>query len=319
MSIETTETLQATPALRVEGVTKSFDKLRALDAVSFEVPRRCVVGIVGPNGAGKTTLFSIVAGFLIADSGKIEILGEGTPGHPGILGRVSILPQDALFDRNQSILNQLVLIRMLRGASRRQARDDVAEALARVGLSDYLERSAVVLSHGMTKRLGIAQAFLGDPELIILDEPTAGLDPRNAARIRQVIRDLSVESTVVVSSHNLTELQDLCDHVVILDRGVVKATGTMEEIMRSGLRRIDLGFDEDLSADQTATLLSLPAVGSIEARGSGRYELSIDGLGDEPVAAVLRTLLELKAMPKSLRDGSSLEEIFLSLTGDSEE
>ena len=311
-------TTTTTTALRVEGVTKSFAKFRALDDVSFEVPTRCVQGLVGPNGAGKTTLFSIVAGFLIADEGEVRLLGEHGPGARHILGRVSILPQDALFDRNQSILDQLVLVRRLRGGvTRKQARDDVAEALARVGLSDYLERSAVVLSHGMTKRLGIAQAFLGDPELIFLDEPTAGLDPRNAARIRQVVRELSERSTVVISSHNLTELEDLCDHVVILDRGVVKASGTMEEIMRSGLRRLDLTFAADLTTEQLAALGALSAVGAIEARGQGRYELMVEGKGDPPIEEILKGLIAVKAIPSQFRDGSSLEEIFLALTGES--
>jgi len=129
--------------LRVEEVTRSFGSVKALDQVSFDVPTKSIFGLVGPNGAGKTTLFSIIAGFLKPDGGKIEILDGLPPESPDLLGRVSILPQDALFDRNLSILDQLVFYRRLQGASRRVARDEVAAALTRVGLGSYSRAGSV--------------------------------------------------------------------------------------------------------------------------------------------------------------------------------
>jgi ABC-2 type transport system ATP-binding protein len=307
------------PALRLDGVTRSYGSRKALDGVSFTVPRLSVLGQVGTKGSGKTTLFSTIAAFLRPDSGTIRILGDHSPGDPALLGRVSILPQDALFDRNLMIIDQLILYRRLQGATAAQATVEVREALVRVGLGEYLDRSVTVLSHGMTKRLGIAQAFLGSPELIFLDEPTAGLDPRNAGRIRRVIRELSEHSTVVVSSHNLAELEDLCDQVAILDRGVIKATGTVAELMeRQGRRTLELELPAPPSEELRRQLAAHPGVRSL-AGTEGRLAVMLDATGPEPVAAVLRTLLDAGLVPRSFHDGGSLEEVFLSLTDESPE
>lgn len=305
--------------LSIRGLTRTFGTFTALNNVTFDVPRGTIFGLVGPNGAGKTTMFSIVAGFLQPTQGSIELLGSHAPGATELLGRVSILPQDALFDRNLMILDQLVLYRRLQGATGAEAKAEVADALTRVGLGDYLERGAGVLSHGMTKRLGIAQAFLGNPDLIILDEPTAGLDPRNAKRVRDVIRELSENSTVIVSSHNLAELEDLCDHVVILDRGVVRLAGTMTEAMQGGERRFEVTFPEDLTEEQLAEFEACAGVVEATGFGAGRYEFRIGELGDPATVAFLETAIRLGILPVSFRDGTSLEEIFLSLTGESPE
>ena len=303
--------------LSIKGLTRNFGTFTALNDVTFDVPRETIFGLVGPNGAGKTTMFSIVAGFLQPTKGSIELLGSHSPGARELLGRVSILPQDALFDRNLMILDQLVLYRRLQGASGAEAKAEVAEALTRVGLGDYLERGAGVLSHGMTKRLGIAQAFLGNPDLIILDEPTAGLDPRNAKRVRDVIRELSENSTVIVSSHNLAELEDLCDHVVILDRGVVRLAGSMTEAMQGGERRFEVTFPDELTAEQLSALEGCHGVVDSTALGAGRYEFRIGELGDPSAVAFLEEAIRQGTLPVSFRDGTSLEEIFLSLTGES--
>jgi len=306
-------------ALSVRGVTRRFGAIVALDRVSIEVPRRSIFGLVGPNGAGKTTLFSILAGFLRPDEGSVELFEGLGPGDRRLLGRMSILPQDALFDRNLMIADQLVLLRRLEGVGRREARAEVARALDRVGLHDYLERGVAVLSHGMTKRLGIVQAFLGEPELIILDEPTSGLDPRNAKRIREVIRELAAHSTVVVSSHNLFELQDLCDHVAILDRGAVKAQGTMAEITQ-GIRRLELELDRPLTPEETTALAGIEGVGAMEQVGASQYHFALvhtePAARDRAIRAFLGELLRREITPKGFREGSSLEEIFLRLTGE---
>ncbi len=320
--MSTSPAVPPSSALDLEGVTRTFGKLRALDGTTLSIPKRSIFGLVGPNGAGKTTLFSVIAGFLQPDAGRIEILDGLAPGDSRLLGRMSILPQDALFDRNMTIVDQLMLLRRLEGASRRNARLEVAEALTRVGLGDYLERGVSVLSHGMSKRLGIVQAFLGDPELIFLDEPTSGLDPRNAKRVREVIRELSVHATVVVSSHNLFELQDLCDHVAILDRGVVKAQGSMSEITR-GARRLEIELERTLVGEERAAIEALAGVRVAEDLGGGRYIFPLEAIeneqGNRTVRAILGELLRREITPRSFREGSSLEEIFLQLTDDTSE
>jgi ABC-2 type transport system ATP-binding protein len=306
-------------AINITGISKQFGSLKALDEVTFAVPAQSVFGLLGPNGAGKTTLFSIIAGFLKADGGSLDVLGRNVQQISELQGRVSILPQDAEFQRNTPIMEQLVFFRMLDGQDRATAVAEVQESLELVGIGDYAKRGARVLSHGMTKRLGIAQAFLGSPELILLDEPTAGLDPANARQIRDLIQSLRERAaTVVVSSHNLSEIQDLCDHVAILDRGRVVAAGSVAEIT-SASRQLDLRLSRRLEAEETAGLLALAGVTAVEPANAADYVIKLDlsdGLDwDASIAAILGTLLELGVVPRSLREGQSLEQHFLSVTG----
>ncbi|HET7131253.1 MAG TPA: ABC transporter ATP-binding protein, partial [Gammaproteobacteria bacterium] len=154
-------------AIRVAGISKRFGAQRVLDDVTFDVPAQSTFGLLGPNGAGKTTLFSIVASFLKADSGSIEVLGKNPARRISELeGRLTILPQDAEFQRNMPIVEQLIFFARLGGRGRAAAEREAHGCLELVGLGDYAKRSARTLSHGMQKRLGIAQAFLGNPEVI---------------------------------------------------------------------------------------------------------------------------------------------------------
>jgi ABC-2 type transport system ATP-binding protein len=308
-------------AIRVDNVSKSFGNIRALDGVTFDVPPQSVFGLVGPNGAGKTTLFSIVANFLKADGGNIEVLGQDPKRISNLRGRLAILPQDAEFQRGTSIVEQLVFFRMLDGQERAAAEREARECLELVGLHDYAKRSARTLSHGMTKRLGIAQAFLGSPEVILLDEPTAGLDPANARQIRDLVQALRERATVVVSSHNLAEIQELCDRVAILDHGRVVTYGAVRDLT-SASRELDLRLSRALDDAELARLRSAAPIATIETRNAPDYQLRLDlGPGrdfDEAVAQVLRALLDIGAVPRRLYEGRSLERHFLEVTGDSD-
>jgi len=165
------------PAVSIKNITKIFGKQRALDGVSFDIPQGSVFGLLGPNGAGKTTLFSCIANFLKPASGSIEVLGVDVERVGELRGRMTILPQDALYQANVPVREQLEFFAALNGMTKQQAADETTRVLTMVGLMDAQKKNARALSHGMTKRLGIAQAFMGQPEVIVLDEPTAGLDP----------------------------------------------------------------------------------------------------------------------------------------------
>ncbi|HEY0714783.1 MAG TPA: ABC transporter ATP-binding protein, partial [Polyangia bacterium] len=199
--------MDATPALRFVDVKKRFGARTALAGLSLEVPRGSCFGLIGPNGAGKTTAFSLACGFLQHDAGSIEILGQ--PGFsPGQLkGRVLAMPQDAVLGRETRCLEHLIYFGRLQGLSTADARREGERALEEVGLSDRRDARTKTLSHGMLRRLAIAQALLARPELILLDEPTSGLDPRHAHELRELLRRTHVDGrTIVVSSHNLHEL-----------------------------------------------------------------------------------------------------------------
>jgi ABC-2 type transport system ATP-binding protein len=305
-------------AVHIQHISKRFGDIAALDDVSIDVPPHSVFGLLGPNGAGKTTLFSIIANFLNADIGNIEVLGHDTRRISALQGRLTILPQDAAFQRSTPILEQLIFFRMLDGQDRATAEQEVSHTLELVGLGDYAKRGARALSHGMMKRLGVAQAFLGSPEVILLDEPTSGLDPANARQIRDLIQELRERTTVVISSHNLAEIQELCDHVAILDKGRLVANGSVAELT-SESRELDLRLSRRLDEQELDRLTSLPVVASVKPGGATDYSVHLDlgegGDWDEAVASLLRELLEIGAVPRRLHEGQSLERHFLAVTG----
>lgn len=308
------------PAIRVIGISKRFGAQRALDGVTFDVPAQSAFGLLGPNGAGKTTLFSIVASFLKPDAGSIEVLGKDPTRISELAGRLTILPQDAEFQRNTPIVEQLTFFRMLDGRDRAAAEREARECLALVGLDDYAKRNARTLSHGMQKRLGIAQAFLGNPEVILLDEPTAGLDPANARQIRDLVADLRRRATVVVSSHNLAEIQELCDHVAILDRGRLVTSGAVADLTASS-RELDLRLSRPLEEAELARLTAAAPVDAIDGSNAPEYQLKLrleaNRDWDAAVALVLKALLDIGVVPRRLHEGRSLERHFLEVTGDS--
>lgn len=312
----------------ITGLSKSFGRIQALKNVSFDVPSHSIFGLLGPNGAGKTTLFSIVADFLKADAGTVEVLGIDTRTISRLRGRLSILPQDAQFQRNVPILEQLVFFRLLAGQTKQQAQQEVLHTLDMVGLQSYAKRRVGSLSHGMLKRLGIAQAFLGQPEVILLDEPTEGLDPAGARQIRDLIKQLQQRATLMVSSHNLAEIQELCDHVAILDQGKLVLAGSVDEITRAD-REYNLCLSRPLQNSELECLSSIEGVrniktlshpGATHGKGPAEYLVTLDLSGDDidqdaVIAAILRGILDMGVVPRKLAEGHSLESHFLEVTG----
>src|SRR4029079_12369567 len=184
---------------------------------------------------------------------------------------------------------------------------------------DYAKRSARTLSHGMQKRLGIAQAFLGDPEVILLDEPTAGLDPANARQIRDLVASLRKRATVVVSSHNLAEIQELCDYVAILDHGRLVTSGAVTDLTAAA-RELDVRLSRPLDEAEIARLTALAPIDAIDGRNAPDYQLKLrlatHDAWDDAVALVLEALLDMGVVPRRLHEGRSLERHFLEVTGD---
>ncbi|WP_137221086.1 MULTISPECIES: ABC transporter ATP-binding protein [Shewanella] len=204
--------------IQCDNLSKQYGNKLALDTVSLTLTEGAPIALVGPNGAGKTTLFSLLCGYIQPTNGSISILGH-KPGSKALQGLLSALPQDAALDPNFSIVSQLQFFAQLQGMTASAAKQEALRVLALVDLSESAEAKPKSLSHGMSKRVSIAQALIGSPKIVLLDEPTAGLDPANAKKIRQIVKDLSDHTTFVISSHNLDELEKLCDQVVYLERG----------------------------------------------------------------------------------------------------
>lgn len=208
--------------IECHGLTKRYGNKKALNNVDFELQSGQPIAVVGPNGAGKSTLFAILAGYMPATSGEARILGHKV-GSPELIGRIGALPQDAMLDPNLTIAQQLSFLARLQGFSRVDSVKEASRVLELMQLCEVSKEKVTALSHGMKKRIAIAQALMGEPELVLLDEPTAGLDPANARNIRQQVMALAGETTFLISSHNLDELERLCAEVLYLDQGELKA------------------------------------------------------------------------------------------------
>jgi ABC-2 type transport system ATP-binding protein len=305
------------PAVKVINLTKKFARQVALDGVDLEIPQNSLYGLLGPNGAGKTTLFSIAAGFLKPTGGSIEVLGVDVGRISELRGQLAMLPQDAAFQGSIPVIEQLTLFSRLNGLDKVAARSAAEQALEIVGLPEVARKAARALSHGMMKRVALCQAFLGDAKVIFLDEPTAGLDPDNARRIRELVKELTRDKTVVFSSHNLQEVQDICDHVCVIDKGKVVESGTMESLTGSTfLVRIELV--SPLSPEARGALQALPVVEGIELTSEKEFNLRLNVSGsdkEEAMKAIYGTLAGFEIYPRSVFEGASLEARFLEMTG----
>ncbi|WP_153916213.1 ABC transporter ATP-binding protein [Shewanella sp. TC10] len=210
-----------------EGIAKHYGTKAALSNINLSLDSGAPIALVGPNGAGKTTLFSLLCGYIHPSEGEITILGE-KPGSQKLQNLVSALPQDAALDPNFTIVSQLTFFGKLQGMNGKQAKQEALRVLELVDLTASALMLPKSLSHGMSKRVSIAQALIGSPKLVLLDEPTAGLDPANAKKIRQIVKDLSATTTFVISSHNLEELEKLCDQVLYLEQGQLQQSVSMK-------------------------------------------------------------------------------------------
>jgi ABC-2 type transport system ATP-binding protein len=218
------------PAARLIQVTKTFGPTIAVNELSLRIPAGCVYGLIGPNGAGKTTTFSMLAGYLAPTRGDIKVLGHAPTNADALRSRIGVLPQDALLPASDKVGEFLVYAARLQDVPANKAESLARAVLAEVDGKDWWNTRCGALSHGMAKRVALAQALIGEPEVVLLDEPTAGLDPRVAYEVRQIVSSRKGRCTLIISSHNLQELEQLCDAAAILDRGRVVAEGTMAEL-----------------------------------------------------------------------------------------
>jgi ABC-2 type transport system ATP-binding protein len=304
-------------ALRFSDVSKRFGATQALKGLSLEVPRGSFFGLIGPNGAGKTTAFSLACGFLQQDAGEVEILGVRGFALPRLKGRVLAMPQDAVLGRETRCIEHLIYFAQLQGLTAAAARKDADRVLEALGLADRRSAKTKTLSHGMLRRLAIAQALLGTPELVLLDEPTSGLDPRHAYELRELLRQTrSAGRTVVVSSHNLHELEQLCDHVAFIDHGIVVAAGPTDVMTGRGQEvEIDLGagpapidlVSQRLPGDRVTWEAERRVVRIV-------FQPTADRQPEDVIGLVLRALLDGGARIAGVRRGASLEKKFFEMT-----
>ena len=303
--------------LEVNGLTKSYGKLMAVTGVSFRADSGETIGLLGPNGAGKTTTVSIIAGLLSPDSGEVLIEGKQVRSDTDpVKLKIGLVPQDmALYDRltARDNLTFFAALYSIAGAKAKQAIDD---ALNLVGLSDRAGDKVETFSGGMKRRLNLAGALLHDPQILLLDEPTVGVDPQSRNAIFENLEALKKRGkTLIYTTHYMEEAERLCDRIVIIDHGKVVADDTLQGLHNllpvTNVIAIELDQADDFKLDQ---MLALPEVKSAELQQStlriGVHDLSRGAPG------ILRWLSENGHSYHHVSSAQpSLETVFLTLTG----
>jgi ABC-2 type transport system ATP-binding protein len=305
--------------ITVEHLTKHYGRVAAVDDISFEVPKGEILGFLGPNGAGKTTTMRILTGYMPPTSGTATVAGCDifsqsleARRHIGYLPEtVPLYPEMT----PRSYLHFVGKIRGLDSKTRRLRIDDVAQ---KCKIEDMLDRHIGKLSKGYRQRVGLAQALLGDPEVLILDEPTVGLDPRQIVETRQVIRDLGGEHTVILSTHILPEVSMTCERVVIINRGKVAAIDTPANLQRRmrGTDAVEVEVRGPCEAVRS-TLESIPQVVAVNERANGVETCTFEvacSVGTDVRETIASTIVQRGWGLRELRPTSvSLEEIFVQL------
>jgi len=299
----------------VRGVTRFYGEQKALDNVSFEIRTGEIVGFLGPNGAGKTTMMKIITGFIPASSGTIQVNGiEIGDGSNEIRKKIGYLPENNPLYPEMYVREYLSFVASLykTGITHKKQIDNIIET---TGLAPEQNKKIGSLSKGYRQRVGLAQALIHNPEILILDEATTGLDPNQIIEIRNLIREAGKEKTVMLSTHIMQEVEAICDRVIIIDKGVIVADDEKKNIysrMRQLNQVINVEFDKDVNEKM---LQELPFVDSVKKTGVNSWLLEASGEQDIRPAifsfAVNNNLTVLSLQKKE----SNMEEIFRHLTG----
>ena len=305
-------------AVETRSLTKRFGSNTVVDSVDLKVPRGCAFGYLGPNGAGKTTLIRLLLGLTRANSGSMALLGLPVPEQRATaLPRVGAIVDEPRFHRHLTGRQNL---RVIASAREPEARSRIAPALERVGLTERADDRVGRYSMGMRQRLGVAACLLGDPDLLVLDEPMNGLDPAGMREMRQMILDFVSEGrTVVLSSHLLDEIQRTCDAVAIVDRGRVVRQGTIDELLQATTVGLQIECDQvDRAYQIVAAIRELGGVQVVSGVQAGPHGLGVTlsaSSSREHVAEMNRRLVAEGISVFRLQPvRASLEEWFLSVT-----
>ena len=315
--------MEPIPSIRVENLTRQFGGLTAIQNVSFTVNRGEIVGFLGPNGAGKSTTMRILSGIMPATSGSAWVSGVAVAQDPQLVKqRIGYMPENNPLPDDMRVIEYLRFRARLKGVSGRKLRDTVQEVMETCDLARTARRKIIgTLSKGFRQRVGIADALLGNPEVIIMDEPTIGLDPHQIQGIRKLINNLRGRLTVVLSSHILPEIERSCDRVIIINRGRIVASGTSDSLRQEFLpgNRFELqvagsersvtealkakGFEVEILQSETRedNILNL----TVRVEGSGELGPQLIAALNDSANCTLRSLAP--RVP-------NLEEIFLAAT-----
>jgi ABC-2 type transport system ATP-binding protein len=302
--------------LQIDGLVRHFDGVHAVDDVSFSVERGKVLGFIGPNGAGKTTTMRILATLDTPQGGDARIGGYSVVNDPEKVRRITgFMPDYAGVYANTTVAEYLDFFARahdLRGAARRKAVDNIIEFM---GIDELRDRNVESLSKGLKQRVALGRAIVHDPQMLILDEPAANLDPRARIEFRTLIRELAADGkTILLSSHILTELAEMCDLVTVIEKGAILASGTVKDILESVRSRRILSVR---LAGQNAVverfLAEQPGVVNVHEAG-GRIQFEFAGGDDQQVALIGRLIAAGFPVLEFSAHSAGLEDLFIEIT-----
>ena len=301
------------PLLKVRNISKRFGERYAVRSVSFEVSRGEVFGLLGPNGAGKTTLLSVIAGIIAPDEGEVALDGLN-PSSPEARSMIGYSPQEPVVYEDLTGFENLMFYAGLHGLTGSEARRRCRELLELMGLSDYANRLVRTYSGGMKKKLSFAAALIGDPKLLILDEPTTGMDPGARRDVWKLITGKG-DRAVILATHYMEEADALSNRVAIMHEGEIVAEGSPEELKRRYGPRAVISVKLLEHRDEVLELLRPLASEGRIARGDGEVRVHVED-PDEAAPEIVSKLLERGYKLESLRIARpTLEDVFLRLTG----
>ena len=308
--------------IEINNLVKRYGDKNAVKGISFTVNDGEVLGFLGPNGAGKTTTMNIITGYLSSTSGSVKVNGHDILEEPELAKKeIGYLPENPPLYTDMTVKEYLNFICDLKGVAKEMRKNQLENIVAMVKISDVYDRLIGNLSKGYKQRVGIAQALVGNPSILILDEPTVGLDPNQIIEIRKLIKALSKNHSVIISSHILPEIQEIADRVVIINRGKIAAIDTISDLSKrlSGQSKILLTFKGPVQ-DVIAKIRSIKgvssAVSSVTNKHFSQIEIAITANDTTETRISIFNLMAKEGWPilefRSL--DPSLEEIFLNIT-----
>lgn len=301
--------------VEIRNLTKCYGERKAIDNLSFRVNKGEVVGFLGPNGAGKSTTMKIITGFMAPTSGEVIVGGYDVFENPiEVKRKIGYLPETPPLYGEMVVEDYLDFVARLKGVEGSKVAGAVSDAIERTHLGDVRKRLIQNLSKGYRQRVGVAQALVSRPEILILDEPTVGLDPRQVAEIRHLLQELRGQHTIILSTHILSEVQATCERVIIINQGKIVAEDTLaglgQKMNRGGTIHIRLRRNADRVAEE---IRRVDGVKDVEISG---LELKIHGpLTDDFIELVAEKITASRSGLLSLNpSGTGLEEVFIQLT-----
>lgn len=302
----------------VENLTKHFGSLAAVDGLSFKVEPGEVLGILGPNGAGKSTTMKMITGFLTPDAGHISVYGHDVSQEPLQVKRlIGYLPEGAPSYEEMTVVDFLRFIARVRGFKGPQSQQRIDHVIELLQLRSVTRKTIETLSKGFKRRVGLAQALIHDPQILILDEPTDGLDPNQKHQVREIIRNLAANKIVIISTHILEEVEALCQRAIIIDRGKLVADDTPSNLQRTSDYYQAIHVYLDQPVDNETALLDIPGVKSVEQdRTDPRHLIVMPETGQAIFEPVFDAIKNLDWQLQHLAvDGGRLDDVFRRVTG----